>query len=155
MKQFGAISGLRARLSTNPLCALRPVRTDATVPRPRRKPAADRNGSRSGRDVSAFDRAIHKPLNRSFNEIAGCFKQLRGASDKRIQGWVDDLLREQVDQPRSKVDTTTRARIEQVSQLTNLDYVKDETDKRARLIQYRREIGVPAWVQGDEPRRYR
>ena len=41
------------------------------------------------------DGAIHQPLNRSLNEIAGCFKQPRGASDKRIQGWGDDLLRQQ------------------------------------------------------------
>lgn len=63
-------------------------------------------------DVSALDGAIHQPLNRSFNEIAGCFKQLRGASDERIRGWGDDLLRQQVDEPPSRVDSTTRACIE-------------------------------------------
>jgi hypothetical protein len=46
-------------------------------------------------DDSALDGAIHQPLNSSVNEIAGCFKQLRGATDKRIQDWGDDLLRQQ------------------------------------------------------------
>jgi hypothetical protein len=46
-------------------------------------------------------------LNPSFNEIAGCFKQRRGASDKRIQSWGDDLLHQPVDEPRSRVDITT------------------------------------------------
>src|SRR6202043_3447968 len=43
----------------------------------------------------------------------------------------------------------------QVSQLTNGDYAKDENGQTSAADSDRREIGLPAWLQDDESRRYR